>query len=135
MTSASAAEPAVVVEDAGARLPERAKARLSVNARCVDTAPMCSSSRLSLGFPRDTFWPKSAAAFVLLGLALTLASAQLVSPTRRLRLPRFGRPALRRRNAGNQPTETASDTAPATGTAAEPVLANSATDQNVEMAE
>ena len=41
---------------------------------------------LSLGFPRDTFWPKSAAAFGGVGLLLTLLSAQLVAPTRRLRL-------------------------------------------------
>ena len=41
---------------------------------------------VTLGFPRDTFWPKSAAAFFGLGLILTLASAQLVAPTRRLRL-------------------------------------------------
>jgi len=55
----------------------------------------------SLGFPRDTFWPKSAAAFVIVGLLLTVASAQLVSPTRRLRLrrPSFGRPSFRRRTA------------------------------------
>jgi len=63
---------------------------------------------ISFGFPRDTFWPKSAAAFVILGVTLTLLSAQLVSPTRRLRLPRLG---LRRR--GNQTAVLASDTAPA----------------------
>ena len=111
----------------------RADCPMKIDCAAADAA--ISQQQLSLGFPRDTFWPKSAAAFVLLGLALTLLSAQLVSPTRRLRLPRFGRPSFRRRNAGNQPTETASDTAPATGTAAEPVLANSATDQNLEMAE
>jgi ABC-type transport system involved in multi-copper enzyme maturation permease subunit len=43
---------------------------------------------LSLGFPRDTFWPKSAAAFGGVGLVLTLLSAQLVAPTRRLTLRR-----------------------------------------------
>ena len=46
---------------------------------------------LSFGFPRDTFWPKSAIAFVVLGAVLTLLAAQLVAPTRRLRLPRFKR--------------------------------------------
>ncbi|HUG47959.1 MAG TPA: ABC transporter permease [Candidatus Limnocylindria bacterium] len=48
----------------------------------------------SLGFPRDTFWPKSAAAFVGVGLLLTLLATQLVAPTRRLRLlgPRAARP-------------------------------------------
>ena len=89
----------------------------------------------SLGFPRDTFWPKSAATFVVLGLLLTLASAQLVSPTRRLRLPRFGRPTFPRRVRGNQPESTTSDTAPATDTAAKPALAKTVTDPKVEMAE
>ena len=62
---------------------------------CGDTGGDASQA-LAFGFPRDTFWPKSAAAFVGLGILLTLLSAQLVSPTRRLHLPR-----LRRR----QPTE------------------------------
>ncbi|HUP82569.1 MAG TPA: ABC transporter permease subunit [Candidatus Limnocylindria bacterium] len=53
-----------------------------------------TNAALSFGFPRDTFWPKSAAAFVGMGLLLTLLAAQLVSPTRRLRLsrPNFRRP-------------------------------------------
>jgi ABC-type transport system involved in multi-copper enzyme maturation permease subunit len=90
----------------------------------------------SLGFPRDTFWPKSAAAFVILGVLLTLASAQLVSPTRRLRLPRLRRPNLpRRADAGNQADVTPSDTAPATDAADEPVVVSTVTDQKVEMAE
>jgi len=67
-----------------------------------------ASQAISFGFPRDTFWPKSAAAFLILGVTLTLLSAQLVSPTRRLRLPRLG--FLRR---GNQTAVLASDTAPA----------------------
>jgi ABC-type transport system involved in multi-copper enzyme maturation permease subunit len=45
----------------------------------------------AFGLPRDTFWPRSALAFVVVGIVLTLASAQLVSPTRRLHLPRRGR--------------------------------------------
>lgn len=53
-----------------------------------------TSQALSFGFPRDTFWPKSATAFVVLGVLLTLLAAQLVSPTRRLHLPRL--PRLRR---------------------------------------
>ena len=60
-----------------------------------DTGPAGSTNQaLSLGFPRDTFWPKSAAAFVGLGVVLTLLAAQLVSPTRRLRIsrPTFRRP-------------------------------------------
>jgi xanthosine utilization system XapX-like protein len=45
----------------------------------------------SFGFPRDTFWPQSATAFVVLGIILTLLSSQLVSPTRRIHLPRRDR--------------------------------------------
>ncbi|HLB44140.1 MAG TPA: ABC transporter permease subunit [Candidatus Limnocylindrales bacterium] len=61
------------------------------NARCIDPGAGGTQAAISFGFPRDTFWPKSAAAFVVLGLLLTLLAAQLVSPTRRLRLPRFKR--------------------------------------------
>jgi hypothetical protein len=61
------------------------------NARCGFPGNEGVTQALSFGFPRDTFWPKSAAAFVVLGLVLTLLAAQLVSPTRRLRLPRFNR--------------------------------------------
>ena len=69
----------------------------------VMPGPIVEEPVLSLGFPRDTFWPKSAAAFVVLGTVLTLLSAQLVAPTRRLRLPL---PALRRRRPSSQtPTE------------------------------
>lgn len=79
------------------------------NARCV--APPIAGAQaavVSFGFPRDTFWPKSAIAFLILGLTLTLVSAQLVSPTRRLRLPR---PQMPRR--GNRTGAVASDTPPA----------------------
>jgi len=84
------------------------------NARCVD--PSITSQQISFGFPRDTFWPKSAVAFVLLGIVLTLASAQLVSPTRRMRLrwPRRNRP-------GNQTAAGASDTPPTDAVAVEDV--------------
>ena len=66
------------------------------NARCVGPVEPTAASTLSLGFPRDTFWPKSAAAFGVLGVVLTLLSAQLVSPTRRLRLRRPSLGWLRR---------------------------------------
>ena len=78
------------------------------NARCVAPGEGVQQDVVSFGFPRDTFWPKSSIAFLVLGLALTLVSAQLVSPTRRLRLPR---PHLPRR--GNRMTVAASDTPPA----------------------
>jgi ABC-type transport system involved in multi-copper enzyme maturation permease subunit len=74
-------------------------------------APIPNTESLTAGFPRDTFWPKSAAAFLGLGLVLTLLSAQLVAPTRRLRLPRL--PARRR-----PPAPEATDTVDAAETTA-----------------
>jgi ABC-type transport system involved in multi-copper enzyme maturation permease subunit len=67
-----------------------------------------TSAQVAFGFPRDTFWPKSAAAFLVMGITLTLASAQLVSPTRRLRIPR---PSFSRRRRNQTPTRT-SDSPP-----------------------
>ena len=61
------------------------------------------AQQVSLGFPRDTFWPKSAAAFVGLGVILTLLAAQLVSPTRRLKPPTLRRRA--RPPAATEPVE------------------------------
>jgi ABC-type transport system involved in multi-copper enzyme maturation permease subunit len=75
-------------------MPNVAVAECPPNALCVgnpvDREPVqpLADSSLSLGFPRDTFWPKSTAAFLALGVVLTLASAQLVAPTRRWRLRR-----------------------------------------------
>jgi ABC-type transport system involved in multi-copper enzyme maturation permease subunit len=86
------------------------------NAKCIPPDVQTTASTLSLGFPRDTFWPKSSAAFGVLGVVLTLLSAQLVSPTRRLRLrrPHFGALRLRRRSTLPAPTphEDVPDTAP-----------------------
>lgn len=47
----------------------------------------------TFGFPRDRVWPQIAATFVVLGIILTLLSAQLVAPTRRWRLRRRTAPA------------------------------------------
>jgi ABC-type transport system involved in multi-copper enzyme maturation permease subunit len=81
------AEPGVVVNNIA--IPD-----CPPNARCaVPPSAEPQQALVSFGFPRDTFWPKSALAFVVMGLTLTLLSAQLVSPTRRIRLPR---PHLRR---------------------------------------
>jgi ABC-type transport system involved in multi-copper enzyme maturation permease subunit len=66
-----------------ARDPEGAEAPPSL--------PLVANT-VSLGFPRDTFWPKSAVAFSVLGLISTVLAAQLVAPTRRLR---FRRPSRR----------------------------------------
>jgi hypothetical protein len=69
----------------------------------MDVAPPRVQPQVgSLGFPRDTFWPKSALAFLVTGLVLTGLATQLVAPTRRLRLPR---PSLRRRSPEEQTTE------------------------------
>ncbi|MGI8929504.1 MAG: ABC transporter permease [Candidatus Limnocylindrales bacterium] len=95
--------------DGGVEKPLPAVLDCPPNGRCAEppgAAPLAAV--VSFGFPRDTFWPKSAMAFVFLGLTLTLISAQLVSPTRRLRLPR---PHLLRR--GNRMAAAASDTPPA----------------------
>ena len=64
--------------------------------------------QVSFGFPRDSFWPKSAAAFVGLGVLLTLLSAQLVAPSRRLRIPRLSRP--RRSGSDSTPPPVDNDT-------------------------
>jgi ABC-type transport system involved in multi-copper enzyme maturation permease subunit len=45
----------------------------------------------SFGFPRDKFWPVNAATFLLVGFILTVLSAQLVAPTRRLHRLRLRR--------------------------------------------
>jgi ABC-type transport system involved in multi-copper enzyme maturation permease subunit len=47
------------------------------------------------GIRRDTFWPRSVAAWIALSILLVFASVQLVSPTRRWRLPFFRRPSRR----------------------------------------
>ena len=52
------------------------------------------------GFPRDTFWPRSALAFTITGVALTALATQLVSPTRRVALLRPGDRLARRRAGG-----------------------------------
>ena len=70
------------------------------NGNCGGGTGTGASQALSFGFPRDTFWPKSAIAFVGLGVVLTLLAAQLVAPTRRLRLPRLKR---FRRGGGQTP--------------------------------
>ena len=60
---------------------------------CVDR-PMPGPDGVAVqqvGFSRDLFWPRSAIAFVGVGLLLTVLSSQLVSPTRTLRLSRAGR--------------------------------------------
>lgn len=43
--------------------------------------------------PRDSFWPRSALAFVVLGSGLVLATTQLIAPSRRIRRTRATRAA------------------------------------------
>lgn len=52
------------------------------------------------GIPRDSFWPRSTAAWIVLSIVLIVLSVQLVSPTRRWRI-RLPRP--RRRPMGAMP--------------------------------
>lgn len=84
------------------------------NARCAepglaavppDATDDQVSQQIALGFPRDSFWPKSAAAFVGLGVLLTLLAAQLVAPSRRLRIPRPTRPRRRGKDEGQTDTD------------------------------
>jgi ABC-type transport system involved in multi-copper enzyme maturation permease subunit len=87
----------VIIDDAGVGVAPDALVDCAfpdAKGNCVDVIGADASQALSFGFPRDTFWPKSAAAFVGLGVILTLLAAQLVSPTRRLRIsrPKFRRP-------------------------------------------
>ncbi len=97
------------------------------NARCAFPGAGAQEAVVSFGFPRDTFWPKSAIAFLVLGMTLTLLSAQLVSPTRRLRLPRLHLPAR-----GNRIAAMASDTPPAQTVDEEAVEVESVDDVKVE---
>jgi ABC-type transport system involved in multi-copper enzyme maturation permease subunit len=69
----------------------------------------------SFGFPRDTFWPKSAAAFTVVGLLSTLLAAQLVAPTRRLRFRRPFRRAAVAPLVGATPTGSIEELAPGEG--------------------
>jgi len=108
-TGVGVANPGIIVGADGVPLPVPNVAVCPPDAKCVVqggqvvcpedalcAAPMVAAeSSLSLGFPRDTFWPKSTAAFLAMGLLLTFASAQLVAPTRRWRL-RGRRPGPRR---------------------------------------
>jgi ABC-type transport system involved in multi-copper enzyme maturation permease subunit len=59
----------------------------------VDDVGATDDELPTFGFPRDRFWPQSVAAFLVVGFVLTFVSAQLVAPTRRLRLPRLRRAA------------------------------------------
>ena len=108
------ANGAIVVGADGVPLPVPNMAACPPNAKCVmavDANPVnAADSSLSLGFPRDTFWPKSTIAFLALGLVLTFASAQLVAPTRRWRLR--GRSLRRRGGETEAPVEASSDLEP-----------------------
>jgi hypothetical protein len=49
----------------------------------------------AFGIRRDRFWPRSVAAWLVVSLGAIVLSIQLVSPTRRWRLPVRGRPSRR----------------------------------------
>jgi ABC-type transport system involved in multi-copper enzyme maturation permease subunit len=76
----------------GVLLPCGANARCAVN----DVAP----DQQLFGVQRDTFWPKSVVAWLVIAVIFTLLSVQLVTPTRRWR-PRL--PGLLRRRSSRSP--------------------------------
>ena len=67
------------------------------NARCGVAVDDIAPDQQLFGVQRDTFWPKSVAAWLVISVIFTLLSVQLVTPTRRWRprLPGF----LRRRSS------------------------------------
>ena len=72
-------------------VPAEAPAEVGRGGVAID-APNADVIAEPFGVIRDTYWPKSAAAWLVLSAVLVLLSVQLVTPTRRwrLRLPRFG---------------------------------------------
>jgi ABC-type transport system involved in multi-copper enzyme maturation permease subunit len=58
-----------------------------------------------LGIQRDRYWPRSALALLLLAVAFTAAAVQLVSPTRRVRVPLPRLPGRPRRSRPEAPAE------------------------------
>ena len=67
-------------------------ADLDVVCSVIPVAGLCRVTEEVMGLPedqavppRDAFWPRSAAAFVAMGVLLTLLATQLVSPSRRAR--------------------------------------------------
>lgn len=111
-TGVGVANGVMVVGADGVPLPVPNVAACPPDAKCVVQLDPINAAdpSLSLGFPRDTFWPKSTAAFLALGLILTFASAQLVAPTRRWRLR--GRRLRLRGGETETPVEASSDLEP-----------------------
>lgn len=52
---------------------------------CAYISVLTSGQFNAVSPPRDSFWPVSAAAFLILGVSLTLLTTQLIAPTRRIR--------------------------------------------------
>jgi ABC-type transport system involved in multi-copper enzyme maturation permease subunit len=75
----------IVPADTGLREPANGGFAVPDKAVINDVVPV-----QPFGIRRDTFWPRSVAAWIVLSTVLILASVQLVSPTRRWR-PRFVR--------------------------------------------
>lgn len=72
------------------------------NARCAAVIEdVAVTDGQIFGIQRDTFWPKSVAAWLVIAVIFTLLSVQLVTPTRRWRprLPGFPRRRNSRRRA------------------------------------
>lgn len=54
--------------------------------------PVAANGPQGFGMPQDSYWPVSVAAMLILSLLLIAGTTQLISPTRRWRRPRRGRP-------------------------------------------
>ena len=59
----------------------------SFGVTCAYTGTITGAQINPANPPRDAFWPRSAAAFILVGVGLTLATTQLIAPSRRIRRP------------------------------------------------
>jgi ABC-type transport system involved in multi-copper enzyme maturation permease subunit len=93
--------PANLTDDQAAALKQRLNAAaaaggaagggrvVAVNGQAGALAPDAPVQVQAFGPQRDTFWPHSVAAWSIVSVALILMSVQLVSPTRRWRLPRL----------------------------------------------
>jgi ABC-type transport system involved in multi-copper enzyme maturation permease subunit len=78
--------PGVVGADGGGFKPMPVPAEPAVPGQPEPDRRVAQDDVSPFGVVRDTFWPKSAVSWLVVAVVLTLASVQLVSPTRRLRL-------------------------------------------------
>ena len=77
----------------------------------IAPAPVFVANDPTAGIARDTYWPRSALAWLVLSIILVLLSVNLVSPTRRWR-PRLGRLGRLRRGRAHAGSATVAAAAP-----------------------